>query len=1164
MKRLSIALTILAVLVLVPTPRADEGMWTFDNLPLKIWKEKYGFDATPQWLERVRLATVRLNDGGTASFVSPDGLLFTNQHVAAGQLQKLSTRDKDLTRDGFYAPTRADELKCPDLEANVLVALEEVTSRVQGAAKGVASASAAAERRKAAMADIEKESVEKTGLKSEIVTLYNGGEYWLYRYKKYTDVRLVFAPEEEIAFFGGDYDNFTYPRYDVDISFLRVYENGRPASTPNYFPWSVAGASEKELVFVPGNPGSTARLLTLSQIAYQRDVGNPLQMRVWTSRLDALARYAATGAEAARRAGSSRRSLANSIKRLVGQQEGLKNPRIMGKKEAEEQALRKAVASRPEWARQYGTAWSEIGRAYALYPSYAKRVAFSTLAPSRLGSIASTLVRYAEEVAKPSDRRYAEFRDSRLESLKADLLSPAPIYADMEEAVLTGWLDEGRKALGETDPFVKSALGGQSAATVARAVIGATKLGEVSARKALIDGGPSAINASADPLIVLARRVEPLVRQLRAWQERNITSVETAGGERIARARFAVYGRTIPPDANFTLRIEYGTVLGYEEDTTLVPFKTTLAGLFDRSASFDDRAPFHLPARWKERKSALDLSTPLNFVYTADTIGGNSGSPVINRKAELVGINFDSNLQKLANRYMYIPEEEGSRAVGVHSAVVIEALAKVYDAGALVAELTGKPAAPKPTATPEQVIGKVQQRLVPDTRVAVFAVKAERKGEQLVLTGDVGQPDAKRAVGEALAASGYEQVVDQNPGTARPGARRGSKRRHQGQRRSCAGPPGTCRRTGHRVADGRDGETAQAGRGLVLRAARAGRLPRLGAGGSDRHVGRGGARRVECGAQAGDDGGHRRDARQAGTRGGAGDRPGCRRPARAGGAAAEEVATGRDAGRSQGIRRGLRRPGFRAVAEVPRGDAREHRRDGVVVRRVAVPLGRNLVEGLRLLGAVQHGVRAERRQPAARRRPAGPAGRGSVTRQRLRRSSPRRPVVLRNEGIGRTTGADHPRDDLPGQQGLHRRVVWRGDRRLQQPRPEVAPLPREHRAGTRQGTPLPAGSVSRAPGGAATPAPPLYPCARPRHDRASEGPGSSMIAASAEETRTRFTSPGSSENSTTCRSRPICASRLMACPSRVTSKRANGSSSSSGTPPVVASSRRAISSRCMK
>ncbi|MBA3255900.1 MAG: S46 family peptidase [Pyrinomonadaceae bacterium] len=679
------------VMVVSPLPLfADEGMWTFDNPPRKHWKERYSFEPSDAWLEHVRLASIRLNEGGSGSFVSPKGLLMTNQHVASGQLQKLSTSERNYRRDGFYAATPAEELKCPDLEINVMVSYEDVTARVQGAAKAGTSDKDANDARRVQIAAIEKDATDKTGLRSEVVALYRGGEYWLYRFKKYTDIRLVFAPEEQIAFFGGDYDNFTYPRYCLDITFLRVYENGQPLKTQSYLKWSAQGPADGEFVLAIGIPGSTNRLLTLAQVQYQRDVGNPLQMQVWNSRRDALLRYGATGPEPVRRALNTVRSLSNSIKRLVGQQDGLNNPRMMAKKEQDEKALRAAVSSRPEFQRAYGSAWEEIAKAYRELPTYAKRTAFSTIAYSRLGQISSTLVRYAEEAGKPNEARYEEFRDSKLESLKFNLSSPAPIYADMEEAILAAWLADAQQTLGADDPFVRAALKGATPAALAKSVVSGTKLSDVSVRKALFEGGADAIKKSDDPLIVLARRVEPIIRELRAWNEEKIQSVDTAAGQKIAAARFAVLGRNVYPDATSSLRISYGRVLGYEEDTTLVPHKTTFNGIYERAASFDEKPPFDLPQRWRDGKSKLDLVTPMNFVYTADTIGGNSGSPVINRNAEVVGLNFDSNIQKLPNRYWYVDEAEGGRALAVHSAAIIEALRRLYGAEKLAAEITGR------------------------------------------------------------------------------------------------------------------------------------------------------------------------------------------------------------------------------------------------------------------------------------------------------------------------------------------------------------------------------------------------------------------------------------------------------------------------------------------
>lgn len=689
MKKISFLFVVLSFLFNSIPARADEGMWTFDNLPLKQWKERYNFEPSAEWIEKMRLACVKL-EGGSAGFVSPDGLIITNQHVAAGQLGKLSTKDRDLVKDGFYARTQADELKTPDLEARVLVSFEDVSKRVQSAVKAGASDRDANAQRRAAIGEIEKESTAATGLRSEVISLYSGGEYWLYRFKVYNDVRLVFAPEEQIAAFGGDYDNFTYPRHDLDVTFFRAYENGVPAKTPYFFKFSETGPADGEFVLATGNPGSTARLLTVSQLRYQREVGNPLQEKVWKLRRDILEDYGKRGSEQRRQAAGGIRSFNNALKRLAGQQEGLLNPRNFAKKEAEEKALKSELAKRPELEKQYLPAWAQIEKAYAELPTMSNRLAFSSLGASRLATIGQQIVRYHEEIKKPSDQRLPEFGDSRIPAFKSGVLSPAPIYPEMEEAALTAWLEEAAKTLGRNDPFIKAALGDADAAEVVKRAVSETKLGDVATRKAMLEGSAEAIAASTDPMITLARRVEPIVRELRAWNEEKISSVEASAGEKIAKARFAAYGRSIPPDANGNIRVTYGRVKGYDEDTTLVPYKTTFFGLYDRAESFNNAAPFNLTQRWIDRRGSVNLATPINFVYSNDTIGGMSGSPVINRKGEFVGINFDSNLQKLSNRYWYIEEEEGSRAVAVHSAGILEALRKVYDAGDLAKELTGR------------------------------------------------------------------------------------------------------------------------------------------------------------------------------------------------------------------------------------------------------------------------------------------------------------------------------------------------------------------------------------------------------------------------------------------------------------------------------------------
>lgn len=687
MKKISVYLLILSFVVTsVPSVLADDGMWTFDNPPLKQWKEKYGFEPSKEWLHKIRLASPKVNNA-SAGFVSSNGLIATNHHVAAGYIERLSSKERDLLKTGFYAKTQAEELKIPDANASILQSYDNVTERVHNAAKTRANDAEMAAKRTAEIAAIEKDCT--AGLRCEVISFYSGGEYWLYRFKHYTDIRLVMAPEEQAAFFGGDYDNFVFPRHDLDFTFLRAYENGQPAATPNFFKWSATGADDGEFILVTGYPGSTARLLTVAQLAYQRDVGNPLQEQVWKTRRKALENYSKLGAEQLRQANPGMRSFANSLKRLEGQQNGLLNPRNFARKEAEEKELRERLAAKPELDKQYAPAWAVIAKAYGELPAKAKQLAFSNLAASRLATIAQQIVTYHIETAKPEGQRFPEYRDARLEAFKTSVLSPAPIYPEMEQATLTAWLEEGVKVLGASDPFIKAALGNADASEVVGRAARETKLGDPAVRKALLDGGGDAIAKSTDPMITLARRVEPVIRELRAWNEKNILNIDTANGTKIAQARFAVYGKSLPPDANSQLRMQYGVVKGYDEDTTLVPFKTTYFGLYDRALSFGEKHPFDLPQSLKDARSKIDLSTPLNFVYTADTIGGSSGSPVINRKGELVGLNFDSNNQKLSNRYWYIDENEGSRAVGIHSAGIIEALRKVYGADALVMELLG-------------------------------------------------------------------------------------------------------------------------------------------------------------------------------------------------------------------------------------------------------------------------------------------------------------------------------------------------------------------------------------------------------------------------------------------------------------------------------------------
>jgi hypothetical protein len=666
---------------LLPLARAEEGMWTFDNLPLKQLKEKYGFTPTRQWIDHVRLSSVRFNDGGSGSFVSPHGLVLTNHHVALSQLQKVSSEKQNYVASGFYAATRDRELKSPDLEVNVLMSMENVTSRVMSVITPGMSDQNAFQARKAEIAKIEKESLDKTGLRSDVVILYSGGEYWLYRYKKYTDVRLVFAPEQGIAFFGGDPDNFTYPRYDLDMALFRIYENGVPVESKDFLRFNPKGAHDGELVFVSGNPGSTSRLDTLAQLEYQRDSWLPLVIRTLQRRSGVLKEYSSLGTEQAREAKTKLFLLANSLKALGGMYNGLQDPKLMARKEASEKEFREIVARQhPE----YAAAWTEIAAAVKQMASRLDE-RFALSHSSNLTGTAQTIVQYVAEVKKPDGQRLPGFHDAQLGSLRFEMFSPAPVYPALEQVELADDLSYAQQLLGPRNAYVKAVLEGHSPAEVAAKAIQGTKLADPKVREALVKGGEPAVDASDDPLIVLARKMDPFSREFIKWREDNVESVLTEAGQKIGKGRFAAYGKSTYPDATFTLRLSYGTVKGYPMNGTIAPPETTFFGLYDRATSFGFKPPFNLPERYIARRDHLDLSTPLDFVNTCDIIGGNSGSPVINRDGELVGLIFDGNIESLVADYIY--DIETNRAVAVHPGAMMEALRKLYDAPALVNEL---------------------------------------------------------------------------------------------------------------------------------------------------------------------------------------------------------------------------------------------------------------------------------------------------------------------------------------------------------------------------------------------------------------------------------------------------------------------------------------------
>jgi len=677
-----------AMLVVLALPVcAEEGMWTFDNPPLKQLAEKYNFHPTQEWLDHLRLSSVRLNDGGSGSFVSPEGLLLTNHHVARFQLQKNSTPEHNYVRDGFYAATEDQEMKSPDLEVNVLVAMQDVTARVDAAARDITDDAKALKAREAEIAAIEKESKDKTGLRSDVVTLYNGGEYWLYQYKAYTDVRLVFAPEEQAAFFGGDPDNFTYPRYDLDMALYRVYDNGKPLHTENYLKWSTKGAGPSDLVFVPGNPGSTSRQDTMAQLLIERELRGPAIVEYLQRRIAAAQEFGKQGPDQDQKVESTIFFLQNSLKVYLGREEALSDKTIVAKKQAEEDDLRAKVKANPELEKEYGDAWAEVARAVDVAKPEFKKQLFRR-GDSQLFTLAMEIVQYVAEVKKPDGERLPQYHEAGLDSLRYQLLSPAPIYPSVEKMFMKNALNLAKEKLGVDDAYLRAIVHGGDIDKAVDALVDGTKLVDPAFRKSLLDGGEAAVAASSDPMIAAARRADPVWRANYEYMRDKVNSVFEAAGEKLGKARFAVYGKNAYPDATFTLRLSYGTVDGYPYNGTIAPPVTTFYGLYDRSASFSNKTPWDLTPKEAAARDKLDLATPMDFVSTNDIIGGNSGSPVVNREGELVGLIFDGNIESLAGDFVY--DGTKNRAVAVHSAGMLEALRKIYGVEGLADELEGK------------------------------------------------------------------------------------------------------------------------------------------------------------------------------------------------------------------------------------------------------------------------------------------------------------------------------------------------------------------------------------------------------------------------------------------------------------------------------------------
>jgi hypothetical protein len=707
------AAAVLVVLVASDFARADEGMWLFNYPPKKLLKEKHNFTPTDAWLEHVQKSAVRFNEGGSGSFVSPEGLVMTNHHVGADALQKLSTKERDLLRDGFYAMTRASELKCPDSELNVLISIEDVTAKVNAAVTAPAESPEAEKQRRAIMNTLEKESFEETGLRSDVVTLYQGGMYQLYRYKKYTDVRLVFAPEQSIAFFGGDPDNFEYPRYDLDICFFRVYENNKPVKSSHYLKWNPGGLKAEDLVFVAGHPGKTDRMNTVRHLEFMRDVTIPASLDLLRRREVLLQTFSQRSAENARRAKDLLFGYQNARKARLGGLEGLQDPAVMQRKAKEQQRFLTAASKNARLEADCYKAMATIDKsltAFAAIREDYELLERGQAFDSELFGIARTLVRLAEETRKPNADRLREYRDSNLDSLKQALFSTAPIYNDLQTilladslsmfverkspnykkdyalAVASGGFVKGRPA---QDELITLVMADKSPKQRAAELVNGTKLGDVAVRRQLAEGGLAAIEASNDPMIRLALLVDKPSRAVRTKFEQQVEEPQRWAYGKLANARFKLFGTEMYPDATFTLRLAFGLAKGYEENGEKFPVWTTMGGAYQHALNHGSVEPFALPKSWLDNKYRLNLATPFNFVFTADIIGGNSGSPVIDRSGKLVGIIFDGNLPSLVWDYEYT--DVTGRAIAVHGSAILEALRKIYSADNLANELTDDP-----------------------------------------------------------------------------------------------------------------------------------------------------------------------------------------------------------------------------------------------------------------------------------------------------------------------------------------------------------------------------------------------------------------------------------------------------------------------------------------
>lgn len=659
------------------------SMWTFDAPPLEHWRATYGWAPDQAWLDNARMSAVRI-PGCSASFVSSRGLVMTNHHCARSCITQVSPPDTNYQATGFAAKSLAEEKPCEGMYADQLQSIKDVTSEMTAAVTS-SNPAEAAKQRGAAMERMQSECATAPDVICQVVPLFNGGRYSLYTYKRYGEVKLVMAPEEAVSFFGGDPDNFTFPRYDLDMTFLRVYQDGKPFTPQHHFTWSDSGATEGELVFVIGNPGSTGRLNTLAQMQYLRDVQYPTQLATIARQLKVLKVLVARDEASRRQYEDTYFSLENAQKAIGGYLAGLRDSSIMARKAAFERDFRARIDADAKLKTKYGSAWTSIEQAEQARGALGTEVRWYGFGGTPITNMAGLLVRLPAQAALADDARLPQFRGEGMTAARAQALSPGRQFdAQLDQMLLTATLAEAKATLPANDAWLAAMLKGRTPEAAAAAMLEGTRITDPAVRQQLVEGGAAAIAASNDPLIVMARSVSPMVtRRDMALAEQE--AIIQSNAEKIGQAIYAAYGTSLPPDATFTLRISDGVVQGFPMNGTIAPYSTSMYGLFGRAADFNNEPPFNLPERWKAREDSLDLSTPINYVATNDIIGGNSGSPAINKAGEVVGLIFDGNIEMLPNRFIYT--DEVARSVAVHSAGMIEALRKVYDAGWLADEL---------------------------------------------------------------------------------------------------------------------------------------------------------------------------------------------------------------------------------------------------------------------------------------------------------------------------------------------------------------------------------------------------------------------------------------------------------------------------------------------